>query len=376
MKKITLLAVVVLALSPLVIGAASFFTYQRNDSTRRDYEEKIYVAIEAEGRVGVIDAKTNRLVASIDLSEVINDTYVKYTTHNIQVTPNGEWVLVTANVERGVMGEDSKEENVSDGLYDKVFFIDPLTDTVAAALPIAVDSHLAHIVADKTGSFAYVAAQETGEIYTIDVQSKSLLSSLALGEVSEPHGMRLAADDSKLYVALIGGKAIAEVDLESRSVRRSPFSGSVIQTAVTPDGRYVFGSVYDMRKVAWIDTVTAEEGYIDLPGDAKGAVQLYPTPDSRSLYVVNQGYYFDQPVGKTVYQVNIDQKKVDRVVPVGDAPHGIVINKSGTLAYVTNLLSNDVSIISIETNEEVGRLDVGEMPNGISVWNRDLGGTP
>jgi DNA-binding beta-propeller fold protein YncE len=81
------------------------------------------------------------------------------------------------------------------------------------------------------------------------------------------------------------------------------------QTAVTPDGNYVFGSVYDTKKVAWINALTNEQGYIDLPEDAKGSVQLYATPDSNYLYVVNQGYYFEQPTGNTVYRIDIDQKK-------------------------------------------------------------------
>jgi len=376
MRRTTLLAALTLALSPILIGVFTFYANQRTDLISKDYEEKVYVAIETEGRVGVIDTKTNRLIKSIDLTEVVDGTSVKYTTHNVQVAPNGELVFVTANVERGVMGEENEDREVSDGLPDKVFLIDPLTDTVTGSLPIAIDSHLAHIVADKSGTFAYIASQEKGEIYKIDLKNKRILSTVTLGVSSEPHGMRLAADDSKLYVALIGGRAIAEVDLTDYSIREYPLSGAVVQTAITRDGRYVFGSVYDTKKVAWINTQTKEQGYIDLPEDAKGSVQLYATPDSKYLYVVNQGYYFDQPIGNTVYRIDIIQKKVEQVIPTGDAPHGIVIDKAGRFVYVTNLLSKDMSIIDVQSNKEVARIKIGEMPNGISIWNRHMGGTP
>lgn len=377
MKKITLITVIGLALSPFIIGAW-ILNFGTANSSGQGSNEKVYVAIEAEGRVGVIDTESRKFIKSIDLSEVQDNTFVKYTTHNVQVAPNGEMVLVTANVDRGVMGENesAKEEDVSDGLFDKIFIIDPLNDTIIGSLPIEIDSHLAHVVVNNKGTFAYVASQEKNRLYILDLRDKKIIKTISLDEGSAPHGLRLSTDNSKLYVALIGGKALAEVDLESYSIRKYPLSGAVIQTAVSPDGNYVFGSVYDTRKIAWINTLTNAQGYIDLPEDAKGSVQLYPTPDSRYLYVVNQGYYFEQLTGNTVYRIDIERKKVDEIILAGDAPHGIVVDKNGQFVYVTNLLSEDVSIIETATNKEVARVKVGEMPNGISIWHKQMGGTP
>lgn len=378
MKKITLITAIGLALSPFIIGAVVLSSQNKGDSAQ-DYSEKVYVAIEAEGRVGVIDTGSRKMIKSIDLSEVQNNKFVKYTTHNVQVAPNGKTVLVTANVERGVMGENEsteEAEDVSDGLFDKIFIIDPSSDTIIGSLPIEIDSHLAHIVVNNEGTFAYTASQEKSIIYVIDLASKKILKTISLNEDDAPHGLRLSPNNSKLYVALIGGKAIAEINLETYSIRKYPLSGAAIQTAVTPDGNYIFGSVYDTKKVAWINVLTNEQGYVDLPEDARGSVQLYATPDSNFLYVVNQGYYFEQPTGNTVYRIDIGQKKVDQIIPAGDAPHGIVVDKKGQFVYVTNLLSKDISIIETTTNKEVARLKVGEMPNGISIWNKNMGGTP
>ncbi|MEK7627999.1 MAG: YncE family protein [Patescibacteria group bacterium] len=377
MKKLLLIAAIGLALSPFMISAL-VLNLDAANSSEEGYDEKVYVAIEAEGRVGVIDTASRKMIRSIDLSEVQNNTFVKYTTHNVQVAPDGRMVLATANVDRDVMGENksAKAEDVSDGLFDKIFIIDPLSDTIVGSLPIEIDSHLAHVVVTNDGTLAYVASQVKDRLYIIDLRDKKIIKTISLDEGSAPHGLRLSTDNSKLYVALIGGKALAEIDLESYSVRKYPLSGAVIQTAVSPDGNYVFGSVYDTKKVAWINTLTNEQGYIDLPADAKGSVQLYPTPDSRYLYVVNQGYYFEQPTGNTVYRIDIERKKVDEIIPAGDAPHGIVVDKKGQFVYVTNLLSEDISIIETASSKEVARVKVGEMPNGVSIWHTQMGGTP
>ncbi|MBP7819356.1 YncE family protein [Candidatus Gracilibacteria bacterium] len=377
MKRLSLIAAIVLALSPFVISLVVFNLQNKNLSSQ-SYEEKVYVAIEEEGRVGVIDTQSRKLIKSIDLSEVQNNQFVKYTTHNVQVAPNGEMVLVTANVARGFMGEDTSEEteDITDGLFDKIFFIDPLTDTITGSLPIEIDSHLAHVVVNNEGTLAYAASQENNKIFVIDLVTKQITKTIFLEEGSEPHGLRLSVDDSKLYVALIGGKAIAEVNLRNDLIRNYPLSGSVIQTAVTPDGNYILGSVYETKKVAWINAKTDEQGYINLPEDAKGSVQLYPSPDSKYIYVANQGYYFEQPTGNTVYRIDIEARTVDQIIPAGDAPHGIVVDKAGRFVYVTNLLSKDVSIIDASTHQEVVRIEVGEMPNGISIWHKKMGGTP
>lgn len=373
MKILRLILTLTLFVSPFVVGYYAF-SQQNNVDTYTKYDEKIYVAIEAEGRVGVYDSATRKLVKSINLSDSQNGEFVKYTAHNVQVSPNGEFVLVTGNVNRGDMNDESDEKN-NDGLYDKVFIIDPKNDSVVYSIPVERDAHLAHVVVNTTGTQAYVSSQEKSKVYVIDLESNKITRTIDLADGDGPHGMRLSADDSKLYVALIGGKSITEVDLNNFQTKRFSFDGAVIQTAISFDGNYIFGSVYDTKKVAWIDTNTSEQGYIELPSDAKGSVQLYATPDSKYLYVVNQGYYFDQPKGNNIYRINIAEKQVDQNIPTGDAPHGVVVDGMGKFAYVTNLISDDMSIVDTYTGKEVARIRVGNMPNGISIWNKKLGGT-
>lgn len=124
MKKSILVAIILLAISPLVI---SYFALskQGQDTAGQKYDEKVYVALEAEGRVSVIDTTSRKVIKSIDLSETLDNKFVKYTAHNIQVSPNGNKVLVSANVDRGTMGNENTEEpeEISDGLFDKILLL-------------------------------------------------------------------------------------------------------------------------------------------------------------------------------------------------------------------------------------------------------------
>lgn len=377
MKKIYWILIVSLIASPFLIIFVLLNT-QNSATAYQQYDEKVYVALEAEGRVGVIDTKTKKVIASIDLSDVQNGTRIKYTAHNVQVSPDGKSVLVTANVDRGSMStqEPSETAVISDEFLDKVFIIDPITDSVSGSIPIGIDTHLAHIILNGTSQIAYVTLQEKGQVYALDMGLKKISKIFDLGDTSEPHGLRILPNNSRLLIALIGTQSIAATDPSTGATKYFPLSGAVVQTAVTPDGRYVFATVYESKKVAWIDTQTNTQGYINLPVNAKGPVQLYTTPDSKYVYVADQGYYFEQPTGNSVYRIDIAQKQVDQIIAAGMAPHGLVVSKDGTFVYVTNLLSEDVSVIDTTSNTEVDRISVGKMPNGISIWHKELGGTP
>lgn len=367
---------ILLALSPIMIGLwlLNVEKYQNIDQV---FDEKVYVALEDEGRVAVIDTKNQKVLRSIDLTEYINMRFVRYAVHNVQVAPNGSLVLASANVRRGAHGQSSEEEeDLSDGLLDKIFIIDPLTDTIIESIPIALDSHLAHVVVNSDSTKAYVALQETGQIAIIDLPKKTVLSMIDLGTDSEPHGLRLLTDDSKLAVALVEGKALAMIDTKNNAVKYYDLPGKGVQTAVAPNGQYVFISLYDTKQIATLDLRADTLDIIDLPAESKGPIQIYPSPDSQFLYIADQGYYFEQATGNMVHRLNVATKTIDKSIAVGSAPHGLVVDRDGELVYVTNLLSEDVSVIDTRNGQEKTRIKVGKTPNGISIWNQKTGGTP
>lgn len=342
-------------------------------ATTDTHKEKVYVALEGEGKVAVIDTKSTKVIQTIDLSETVDGETVRYMAHNVQVTPDGRKVLVTSNVEEGMEMEEGEMPHGDDMGHgqnsDKLIVIDPSTDKIIDSISVDIDSHLAHVVTSPDAKIAYVTSQEKSKIYLVDIGGDKVIREVELGDSSGPHGLRVSPDGSEVYIALIDGKAMAILDTKTNTVRNIALPGAGVQTAVTPDGVYAFSSVYDTKQIAWLNRGNNEQGLISLPEGSRGPVQIYPTPDSRYLYVADQGYYFDQPTGNLVYRIDIGRKVVDQTIMAGSAPHGIVVSADGTRAYVTNLLSDDVSIIDTNTNKEISKIPVGDMPNGISVWN-------
>lgn len=367
----------VLALRANKEGSEDLRTLQ--ETSVAEIAEKIYVALEGEGKVAVLDARRKKVLSTIDLTDR-SKTSVQYMAHNVQVAPGGGSVWVTANAMEEIAmksghGEDTKAED-SAIPSDQVIVIDPLKDTITKRISISPDNHLAHVVIAPDSKKAYVTAQEKGLIYIIDTANFVIEKTIELGMQSGPHGLRVSPDGTKVFIALFDGKAMATIDTSTGTVQKYQFESGAVQTAVTPDGRYAFVSLYSTKQIARMDIATKNIATINLPEGTRGPVQLYPTPDSRFLYVADQGYYFDQPTGDKVYQISVEDGTVGQTIVAGSAPHGVVVDPAGKFVYITNLLSDDVSIIDVVTGKEIARVPVGDMPNGISIWNRANGGTP
>ncbi len=342
-------------------------------ATAAEPTEKAYIALEGEGRIAVFDTHARQVIRQIDLTETQAGQPVTFAPHNVQVAPDGQSVWVTANRQ----GHDSHhaEASADAAALDQVIVIDPATDTIRHRIGIAPMAHLSHVVVTPDGRTAFVNAQNQQRIYRIDTGSLAIQGFTGV-KGQGPHGIRLSPDGSQGYVAMLEGAALGILDTQSGGIRHVPLGGAAVQAGVTPDGRTALASVYDTRRLAIVDVASQALSFAELPAAAKGPLQLYPTPDSRYVYLADQGFYYDQPVGDTVYKIDLATRQVIKAIPVGQAPHGVVVAADGGLVYITNLVSSDLSVIDTATDREVARIPVGREPNGISLWSVTAGGTP
>lgn len=349
----------------------TYFSFKSDAPKLIESNEKIYTANEWDSSVSVVDVKTEKLIKSISLSRQFYGKFLTYTAHNVQVGPKGTIIAVTVNI---MEDKDSHgEEEVNN---DELILIDPMTDMIIGRIPLGLGMHLAHVVIDANDTIAYVASQEQWILFTVDLPNKKILKETKLPEGSLPHGIRLAPDGKNLFIAFIGEKAIGIMNTETYNLELVPTSDKVVQVAVTPDGKYVLGSLYNTKSIARYDLTTKRLDILWLPDGAKWPIQLYPTPDSRFLYVADQGFYFDQPTSDQIYKIDIASLQVVKSYTGWQAPHGVVVSKDGKKVYITNLLSDTISVIDIISDTVTGTIAVGKKTNGISIWTRWIWGTP
>ena len=132
--------------------------------------------------------------------------------------------------------------------------------------------------------------------------------------------------------------------------------------AVTPDGRYVYASLWGTNTVARIDTTTTPNTVTDITAGFNRPTGLAVTPDGNHVYVANEG-------GNTVSVIDTTAtpNTVSATVTVGNGPQSVAVNSAGTRVYVTNYSADTVSVIDTGTNTVVGSAISGGDPTGLAV---------
>jgi len=380
-----------------VLAGGIFLLSGKDKETTKKLEtkvgDKIYVAVEETGEIAVIDAKDRNVIKRIDLSAEIGGIKIGFMPHNVQVAPDNKSVWVTANamdmnkekisffkIQKvyptqllfGMLGVARADEGHGEEgeikVNDEIIVINPLTDKIIRRIDMGTDLHLSHISLSPDSRYAIAAAQTKGIVYKINAKTYEVEKEAITEKGAEPHGLRISPDGKTSYIAMLKGKSLGILDIEKMSLSYVLLKGAAVQTGVTEDGKYALASVYDAKSLAVYDIASKKLSYVDLPKEAKGPVQLYPTPDSRFVYVADQGYYFDQPASDLVYKIDLQEMKVVETIKGGNAPHGVAVSQDGKFAYITNLLSDDLSVIDTALGKEVAKIKVGKMPNGVSLF--------
>lgn len=339
-------------------------------------DEKIFVALEGEGSIAVVDPENKKLLSKISLS----DKHADFFPHNVQSAPDGTSIWVTGNAKEHeahafnfiptAYADEIHEGDMSSSSSDEVIVINPETEQIIQRIKLGRELHLAHVVLTPDNKYALITAQKEGSIYVVETSTFSVIKKVATGLNDEPHGLRITPDGKTAYIAMLKGRTVGLLDIATWNLTYQDVRGAAVQTAVTENNAFAFVTLFDTKQIGVHDRLRNSWGIISLPKEAKGPLQLYPTHNSKYLYVADQGYYFDQPNGNTIYKINIETKEIAKIISAGNAPHGVVLSPNDRYVYVSNILGSDISVIDTRSDKEIVRIPVGKEPNGITYWKK------
>jgi YVTN family beta-propeller protein len=318
--------------------------------------DKVYIANENADTVSVIDAASFKVLTPVRVGRM---------PHNVQLSPEGKFLWVTNNGEPdpapapGHPGMNKAEHAVM-AKPGAVWLIDTASDAVVAKIPVGL--HPAHVVVTPDGRFAYITNGGDNSVSVVDAAARSVVATIPVGKF--PHGLRFAPGGKQAWVANLKSGTVSVIDVAAhKEIAQIPVGKGPAQVGFTADGRLAFVSLSEEKAVAVIDPatrkVTRRIGVGTVP------IQLYATPDSRTLLVANQGSR-SKP-GNTVSMIDLQTFKLFKTVITGSGAHGVVVDREGRLAYITNTYADTVSVIDIGKRAVVSTVRVGKGPNGVSV---------
>lgn len=318
---------------------------------------KVYVADEESSTVSVVDATSFKKIGSIPVGQG---------PHNVQVAADGKLLWVTNNGEPAKASEEmglkdmTKSEHGAMTGGGAVWAIDTATDTVVAKVPVGM--HPAHVVVAQDGRYAYITNGGDNSVSVVDTSTKKVVETIPVGTF--PHGLRLSPDGKQAWVANLKGGTVSVIDIQTKKqIAQIAVGKGPAQVAFTPDGRLGFVSLSEENQVAAIDPASRKVLYKVNVGTVP--IQIYATPDSRLLLVANQGSRANP--GTTVSIIDIATSKVAATIKTGRGAHGIVVDRDGRHAFITNTYANTVSVLDISKRKVLATVPVGRGPNGISM---------
>jgi YVTN family beta-propeller protein len=332
-----------------ILGAYAVIAMTAAAGTALAAQDKVFVADEEGNTVSILDAASFKRITAVPVGRE---------PHNVQVSPDGKLAWVTNNGERGHgMGKGGHEAMASGG---EVWAIDTESHAVAAKVPVG--KHPAHVVLTPDGRFAYVTNGGENTVSVVDTEARKVVATIAVG--AYPHGIRISPNGREAYVANLKGGTVSVIDIGARKeVAQIPVGKGPAQTGFAPDGRLAFVSLSQENKVALIDPAARKVVRKIAVGTVP--IQVYATPDSKTLLVANQGT--KQKPGNTVSVIDLTDSKVVKTVQTGPGAHGVVVDREGRYAYVSNIYANSVSVLDVKSAKVVANVRVGDGPNGISV---------
>lgn len=285
---------------------------------------------------------------------------------------------------------------------DTVSVID--IETMEVVRTIDVGERPRGITFSKDFSVLYVCASDSDTVQVIDPETGRVLHELPSGE--DPEQFVLAPDDRHLYIANEDDAITTVVDTQTRKVVAQIDVGIEPEgMAISPDGKIAITTSETTNMAHWIDTATQElfaNTLVDsrprhaefikdgtelwVSSEIGGTITIFDVATQAEKGKIDfevTGVHPDrvQPVGfemtagdthalvalgpsNHVAVVNAETYEVEDYILVGRRVWHLDFNADRSLAFTTNGVSGDVTVIDVAKRKAIRSIKVGRFPWG------------
>jgi YVTN family beta-propeller protein len=291
--------------------------------------------------VSIINGGTHSVLSTVSVG---NGPY------GVAVNPSGSLVYIGNRNDGTVSVIDT-----STGQVTATIALSPVTDNTGTSQP----QFPWGIAFNPSGTRAYVATNDGnsgGATAVIDTSSNTEIAEIQTPSYNSglPEQPVVSADGSRLFVGYLGSSSVNVYDTSTNNFIGSIFlsGGDPNGIAVSPDGQTVYAC--DGGGLSYANVATLTETSFQF-FNGKGCADVVLNATGTTAYVTN-------PVGNTVTIINTATHAVLATPAVGLQPEGISITPSGAEVYAANANGNSVSVISTSSNAVTNTISVGATP--------------
>lgn len=241
--------------------------------------------------------------------------------------------------------------------------VDLASQKMVGTLPVAESPEMLDLSPD--GKTAYISSEDDSALIAYDLASGRQLFAVKTG--GEPEGVLVTPDGRYAYVTSEVANMVHRIDLQQKKVlNHIPVGARPRRFSLSPDGKELWVSQELGASVGVIDTssqqlkATVKFQIAGMRDKDITPVGLLHSPDGRSVWV---------SLGRANHVAEVDAvtRQVRRTVLVGKRAWGLALNKAGTLLYVTNGLSDDLSLVDTAQGKALRTVSAGRVPHSVLV---------
>jgi YVTN family beta-propeller protein len=255
---------------------------------------------------------------------------------------------------------DLKTLWVNDNTSNDLVPIDPMTGTPGRPVRVA-DPYNLYFTPD--GRFAIVMAERNQDIDFRDAHSMKLVRSVPV-PCRGPNHADFSADGSFFLTACEFSGTVVKLDTARQKVVGRISLGHMAMpqdVKLSPDGSTFYVADMASNGVWMIDAARFKKiGFIPT---GRGAHGLYPSRDSKYLYVANRGE-------GTISLISFTTRQVAALWRIrgGGSPDMGGVSADGTVLWLSGRYNGEVYAISTRTGKLIRKIKVGRGPHGLCVW--------
>jgi YVTN family beta-propeller protein len=249
---------------------------------------------------------------------------------------------------------EDQQEAVTEEEESGYFYslIDGETNTVIAAIPVGDFPDASVITPDKTK--IYVANRKSGTVTVINLREYRVHTTVSVGV--DPCIMQITPDGKKMYVINCGSDTVSVIETETDEVTTIPVGKHPSTMLIIPDEGKV-----------WIKNLDDTVSIIDIATD-----QVITAPLRRDIHdpyrynaAFNPRDHYDNKVDDISVLSVIDPKtnQVEFTIPIPYPSNGMLLNLAdGTKSYALHPGNNAISVIDMELRKVGKVISVGSTP--------------
>lgn len=249
------------------------------------------------------------------------------------------------------------------GEDDVIDVVDVATLAVVDTIPTGRSPEM--FVLSPDNSQLYVSNEENSTAQVIDIASKVIVHEVPTG--AEPEGVILADGGKTLYVTSEIADMVHVIDTET---------GVVVDNVIVGTRPRRFALVNDEAELWVSDELSGSITIIDRANHQVVDTLTFLPPGFRPVDVTPVGILLSDD-GETMYVtlgranhvafVNARTREIEDYVLVGARAWSLALSEDKSQLYVTNGLSDDMSIIDLASRTNIRSLPMGRVPHSIVV---------